>query len=123
MSISKAQHDELCTSYAALALYDGDAEITSDQISSLIQATGNEVEAYWPTLFASFIAKSGIEKLILSASSGGGGGGGGGGGDGAGGEGEAAPAEEKKEEEEEEEIDMGGGMDMFGGGDEGGGDY
>lgn len=24
MSISKAKHDELCTSYAALALYDGD---------------------------------------------------------------------------------------------------
>jgi len=45
------------------------------------------------------------------------GGGGGGGGD-------AAAEEEEKEEEKEEEasIDMGGGMDMFGG-DEGGGDY
>lgn len=43
--------------------------------------------------------------------------GGGGGGGGSGGGGAAAPAaEEKKEEEEEEEIDMGGGMDMFGGG-------
>lgn len=44
------------------------------------------------------------------------GGGGGGGGD--------ADAEEEKEEEkeEEEEMDLGGGMDMFGG-DEGGGDY
>lgn len=43
------------------------------------------------------------------------GGGGAGGGD--------APAEEAEEaEEEEEEIDMGGGMDMFGG-EEGGGDY
>lgn len=92
------------------------AEITSDQLSTLITATGNEVEAYWPTLFSSFIAKAGIEELILSASSGGGGGGGGGGGDG-GDSGDAAPAEEeKKEEEEEEEIDMGGGMDMFGGG-------
>lgn len=29
-----------------------------------------------------------------------------------------APAEEVKEEEEEEEADMGGGMDMFGGGDD-----
>lgn len=43
--------------------------------------------------------------------------GGGGGGDGAAAE-EAAP----EEEEEEEEMDLGGGMDMFGG-DEGGGDY
>eukprot|EP00538_Stauroneis_constricta_P013614 CAMPEP_0119545608 /NCGR_PEP_ID=MMETSP1352-20130426/313_1 /TAXON_ID=265584 /ORGANISM="Stauroneis constricta, Strain CCMP1120" /LENGTH=325 /DNA_ID=CAMNT_0007590181 /DNA_START=193 /DNA_END=1170 /DNA_ORIENTATION=+ len=46
-----------------------------------------------------------------------GGGGGGGGGD-AGGE-----AEEEKVEEEEEEMDLGGGMDMFGGEEAGGGDY
>ncbi|CAM9773428.1 unnamed protein product [Ectocarpus sp. 6 AP-2014] len=122
MSISKELHDELCTSYAALALYDGDAEITSDQLSALITATGNEVEGYWPTLFSGFLAKAGIEKLILAASSGSGGGGGGGGGGDGGGDAPAAE-EEKKEEEEEEEIDMGGGMDMFGGGDEGGGDY
>ncbi|CAM9133140.1 unnamed protein product, partial [Ectocarpus sp. 4 AP-2014] len=115
MSISKELHDELCTSYAALALYDGDAEITSDQLSALITATGNEVEGYWPTLFSGFLAKAGIEKLILAASSGSGGGGGGGGGGGDGGD-DAPAAEEKKEEEEEEEIDMGGGMDMFGGG-------
>jgi len=46
-----------------------------------------------------------------------GGGGGGGGGDGA--------AEEEKEEEKEveEEMDLGGGMDMFGGEEAGGGDY
>jgi len=36
-----------------------------------------------------------------------------------------ATAEEAKpeEKEEEEEADLGGGMDMFGGGDAGGGDY
>lgn len=72
------------------------------------------MEAYWPTLFASYLSKNGIEKLILSASPGGGGGGGGAGAVEASGD---APAEEEKkeEEEEEEEIDMGGGMDMFGG--------
>ena len=49
---------------------------------------------------------------------GGGGGGGGGGGD------AAAAEEEKEEEKEEEEMDLGGGMDMFGGEEgEGGGDY
>ena len=50
-------------------------------------------------------------------------GGGGGGGSGGGGGGGDAHVEEKEEEEEEEEeeVDMGGGMDMFGG-DEGGGD-
>ena len=31
---------------------------------------------------------------------------------------DAAPAVEEEEEEEEEEVDMGGGMDMFGGGDD-----
>lgn len=43
---------------------------------------------------------------------------GGGGGGGGGGNADAAPVveEKKEEEEEEEEIDMGGGMDMFGGG-------
>lgn len=88
-------------------------------MNQLIEATGNEVEGYWPSLFAGFLAKAGIEELILSASSGGGGGGGGGAGagDDAGGD-AAAPVEEKKEEEEEEDIDMGGGMDMFGGGEQ-----
>ena len=47
------------------------ADVTSDQINTLITATGNEVEAYWPTLFSAFLAKTGIEKLILAASSGG----------------------------------------------------
>jgi len=52
-------------------------------------------------------------KFAGSGSGGGGGGGGGGG----------AAAEAKEEEkEEEEEMDLGGGMDMFGG-DKGGGDY
>ena len=58
----------------------------------------------------SALIEAGKGKL---ASFGGGGGGGGGGGD------DAPKAEEKVEEEEEEEVDMGGGMDMFGGGDEG----
>eukprot|EP00566_Odontella_aurita_P017769 CAMPEP_0113537644 /NCGR_PEP_ID=MMETSP0015_2-20120614/6937_1 /TAXON_ID=2838 /ORGANISM="Odontella" /LENGTH=266 /DNA_ID=CAMNT_0000437155 /DNA_START=517 /DNA_END=1317 /DNA_ORIENTATION=+ /assembly_acc=CAM_ASM_000160 len=44
-----------------------------------------------------------------------------GGGGGGGGDGEAAAEEE--EEEEEEEADIGGGVDMFGGGDGDGGDY
>eukprot|EP00633_Aureoumbra_lagunensis_P001067 CAMPEP_0197285038 /NCGR_PEP_ID=MMETSP0890-20130614/169_1 /TAXON_ID=44058 ORGANISM="Aureoumbra lagunensis, Strain CCMP1510" /NCGR_SAMPLE_ID=MMETSP0890 /ASSEMBLY_ACC=CAM_ASM_000533 /LENGTH=274 /DNA_ID=CAMNT_0042752175 /DNA_START=279 /DNA_END=1103 /DNA_ORIENTATION=+ len=70
-------------------------------------------------------------KLFVSdpeafkAKYGAGGGGGGGSGGGSGGAGDsAAAAEEKKEEveEEDEEIDMGGGMDMFGDGDGGGGD-
>eukprot|EP00616_Rhizochromulina_sp_CCMP1243_P007650 CAMPEP_0118970630 /NCGR_PEP_ID=MMETSP1173-20130426/7484_1 /TAXON_ID=1034831 /ORGANISM="Rhizochromulina marina cf, Strain CCMP1243" /LENGTH=76 /DNA_ID=CAMNT_0006920009 /DNA_START=110 /DNA_END=337 /DNA_ORIENTATION=+ len=72
--------DQLATSYAAIALYDGGAEITSDQIVALLKATGHEgVEPYWPVLFAGML-KSQIEELILTGSAGGGGGGGGSGG-------------------------------------------
>jgi len=56
------------------------------------------------------------DPAAFTAKYGSGGGGGGGGGAAA-----EAAVEEKKEEEEEEEVDMGGGMDMFGG--EGGDDY
>ncbi|CAM9097164.1 unnamed protein product, partial [Chrysoparadoxa australica] len=102
MALTKEVHDELCTAYAALALYDGEAEITSDQLKALINATGNEVEPYWPILFSSFIQRAGMEKLVFTVGTPGGGGGGGGGGDAAGDGG--AGAEEKKVEEEEEEV-------------------
>ncbi len=61
-----------------------------------------------------------IEAGTAKLASVGTGGGGGGGGDRSGAAGGDAPKEEAAEEEEEEEVDMGGGMDMFGGGD---GDY
>ena len=110
---SKDQHDEMCVSMAALILSDGEKEITADAISAIVKASGNAVEGYWPSIFASLLQGKKVEELLLS---GGGGGGGGGGG-------EAAAEEEKKEEEEEEEVDMGGGMSMFGDEEAGGGDY
>ena len=150
--LSKAQKDELATSFAILALYDGEAEISSGQVSSLLQATGNtEVEPFYPIIFANFLSDpEKVATLIASPGAGSGGkfrpsimvisrlwalltfvfrgvlyhsGGGGGGGAVAGGD--AGAAEEKEEEKvEEEEAEIGGGMDMFGGGDAGGGgDY
>ena len=104
---------------AALALYDGEAEITSANISALLDASNNKVAPYWPGFFASILADGKIEDILYSVGSSG-----------------AAPvaagaaaaggdnAEEKKEEKpKEEEVDaLDGGMDMFGGGG-GGGDY
>ena len=118
-SLSKQQKDEMATSFAILALYDGGAEISSEQVSTLLNATNNtEVEAYYPTIFANFLADP--EKIIELITTPGGAGGSSGGDGGAAGGDEAA--EEKEEEKvEEEEMDLGGGMDMFGGGD--GGDY
>mmetsp|Transcript_27770 Transcript_27770/g.36400 ORF Transcript_27770/g.36400 Transcript_27770/m.36400 type:complete len:116 (+) Transcript_27770:104-451(+) len=114
-----ANKDELVTSYAALCLYDGEAEITSEQLNTLITATGNEVEPYWPILFSKFLQDK-IETIILSGGGGGGAAAAGGGAAGGGGEGgDAAAEEEKKEEEEEADDALEGGMDMFGDG----GDY
>ena len=107
------------TSLAAMALFDGDAEVSADQLNALITATGNTVEAYWPSLFASMLTPT-LAEVIFSR------GGGCGGGDAPAGAaaagGDDAPAA-KEEKPKEEEVDaLAGGMDMFGG-EEGGGDY
>ena len=95
------------------------AEVSSDSISGLLNATGNtEVEAYYPVIFANFLSDPEKVSAILTQP-GGSGGGGDGGADG--GEGEEAEEEKEEEKVEEEEIDMGGGMSMFG--DDEGDDY
>ncbi|GMI30331.1 hypothetical protein TeGR_g3794 [Tetraparma gracilis] len=117
-ALNAEQKQEMATSFACLALYDGEAEISSEQIAALLKATGVEVEGFYPIIFSQMMTPAKITELL--AAPGGSGGGGGGGGDAGG------AAEEEKEEEkvEEEEMDMGGSMDMFGGdGGEGGGDY
>eukprot|EP00545_Synedropsis_sp_CCMP1620_P001818 CAMPEP_0119013892 /NCGR_PEP_ID=MMETSP1176-20130426/9183_1 /TAXON_ID=265551 /ORGANISM="Synedropsis recta cf, Strain CCMP1620" /LENGTH=121 /DNA_ID=CAMNT_0006967019 /DNA_START=71 /DNA_END=436 /DNA_ORIENTATION=+ len=118
--LTKEQKDEYATSFAILALYDGGAEITSEQVTALLQATGNtEVEAFYPIIFANYLSDpETLGKLI--ATPGGGGGGGDGGGDAGG---EAAVEEVEEEKPVEEEMDMAGGIDMFGGDEGGGSDY
>ncbi|OWY94552.1 hypothetical protein PHMEG_00035682 [Phytophthora megakarya] len=113
-TITKEQHDELCVAYASMILFDGEHEITSEAIQQIVNASGNEVEPYWPTLFASLLSKEG--KILELISSGGAAAGGAAAAPGAAGaEGAEAAAEEEKAVVEEEEVDMGGGMDMFGG--------
>jgi len=102
-------------------LYDGNAEISSDQISALLTATNNEVEGFYPIIFANYLTKEKIEELINTP--GGSGGGGGGGGDGGDGGDVGDGAEAAEEKVQEEEMDLSGGMDMFGGEEGGGGDY
>ena len=53
-SLSKEQKDEYAVTYAALALWDGGAEVTTDKIKEILEATGCEVEAYWPMIAAKF---------------------------------------------------------------------
>merc|ERR1712160_138415 len=90
------------TAFAALALYDGGAEVTAEQINTIITATNNTVEGYYPVIFANFLSSpEKIAQLIASP--------------GGGGEGAAAVEEvEEKVEEEEVEMDMSGGGGLFG---------
>ena len=103
-----------------MALYDGDAEITANNIKTLLAASNNEVAPYWPSLFANILKNGRIEAMVFST-----------GGSAAapaaaapaaaGGAPAAAAKEEKKKEEEVDALD--GGMDMFGGGGAKTGDY
>ena len=103
--LSKEEHDELCCSYAALMLHDDGLEITAEKLSAVIKASGNEVEPYWPMLFAKALKGADVGALLSNIGSAAPAGGA----VAAGGDAPAA-AEEKKEEkkEEPEDVDMGG---------------
>ncbi|KAL7461021.1 hypothetical protein ACHAXS_001456 [Conticribra weissflogii] len=107
-----------------LLVLGGNASPTADDVTKALASVGVEADAESLQRFMSEMEGKDLNEVLeagqemLAKFGSGGGGGGGGGGSGGGG-----AAEEEKEEEkvEEEEADMGGGMDMFGGGD--GGDY
>jgi large subunit ribosomal protein LP1 len=104
---------------AALALHDGDAEVTAANISALLKATNNDVAVYWPGLWANALKGDNLEKLMMTL-----GGGGGAAPAAAAGPAKAAAPAAKAEKPKEEEVDaLDGGMNMFGGGGGGGGDY
>lgn len=69
MSISKAEHDELCCVYAGLLLFDDKIEITGDKLNKVIAASGNTVESYYPEFFAKFFKSVDIEKLLQNVGS------------------------------------------------------
>jgi len=109
--LSGPEKDELVCTYAALILHDAEAEISAENMTTLIKAAGCSVDAYWPTLYSKMLGGKDIGDMLKF---GGGGGGGGGapaaggaaaaGGD-AGGAAAAAPVEEE-EEEDEMEFDL-----------------
>jgi len=112
--LSKGEHDELCCIYSALLLHDEGIDVDSSKINKLISVSGNEVEKYWPVLFANALKGKNISDLLTNLGSGGGPSAQ----EGAPQEtaGEATKEEEKKEEEEEEAME--GAMDLFGGDDD-----
>ena len=103
--LSKSDHDELACTYAALILHDDGLEITAEKLSKVIKASGNEVEPYWPMLFAKALKGQDVGELLTNLASAGPAAGP------AAAAGpvaveEEAPKEEKKEEAED--VDMGG---------------
>lgn len=66
--IDKQQHDELCCTYAALILHDEKIEITTQQLKKVIEASGNKVDAFWPSLFAKALAGININSLMSGSS-------------------------------------------------------
>ena len=64
MSISKAEHDELCCVYAGLLLFDDGIEITADKLQKVIKASGNEVDGYYPEFFAKYLSKVDIKSML-----------------------------------------------------------
>merc|ERR1712124_66185 len=102
--LTKEQKDELCVSYAALMLHDDGLEINAEKLSKIIKASGNEVEPYWPMLFAKALKGQDVGALLSNIGSAGPAAGP------AAAAGGDAPAEAKQEEkkEEAEDVDMGG---------------
>merc|ERR1712159_986270 len=100
--LSKAEKDELCCSYAALMLYDDGVEITAEKLAKVIKDSGNEVEPYWPMLFAKALKGQDVGALLSNI----GNAGPAAGPAAAGGAAAAEVVEEKVEEKKEEEEDV-----------------
>ena len=64
--LSKDDKDELVCTYAALLLHDSKLNITGDKLGQVIKSSGNEVEAYWPGLFAKALVGHDIDELITN---------------------------------------------------------
>ena len=66
MSISKAEHDELCCVYAGLLLFDEGIEITAEKINKIIEASGNKVDSYYPEFFGKYLHDADIKTLLTA---------------------------------------------------------
>mmetsp|Transcript_9730 Transcript_9730/g.13756 ORF Transcript_9730/g.13756 Transcript_9730/m.13756 type:complete len:126 (-) Transcript_9730:1988-2365(-) len=117
--LSESKKQELVASLATLLVGSAADEISAESLSAVAEASGNSLSPSYASLFSSVASSAGgIDKFCAAPGSGGGGGGGAASGGAA-----AAEEEVEEEKEEEEEMDLGGGMDMFGGEEAGDGGY
>ena len=69
MSVSKAEHDELCCVYAGLLLADENLEISADKLNKIIAVSGNQVDGYYPDFFERFFKNNNLNTLLTSIGS------------------------------------------------------
>merc|ERR1712127_1115046 len=62
--MGKEEKDRLACTYAALLLHDGDLEISEEKLSKVLKASNNQVESYWPSLFAKAMKGQDVAKLL-----------------------------------------------------------
>ena len=63
-SWSEEEKSENIVSIASLMLYDDGAEISAENISKLVKASGNAVEAYWPALFSKMLQAGDVSSML-----------------------------------------------------------
>ena len=74
LEVVGADKEALVTSLAAILLADVSAEVTAENISSVVSASGNKIAAYYPDIFVNVIEKAGgVDKFFQKPGGGGGG--------------------------------------------------
>lgn len=74
LSSTGPARDQFVVALAALVCHDSGADASSDNLNSVISASGNSVGAYWTPLYAQYIEKAGgVDKFFTKVGSGGGG--------------------------------------------------
>ena len=73
LEVTGSDKEALVTSLAAILLADVSAEVTAENISSVVSASGNKVAAYYPDIFVNVIEKAGgVDKFFQKPGGGGG---------------------------------------------------
>ncbi len=101
--LSDTQKHQLACNLAILLLHDEKSDITSENITRILKASGLTVPAYWPNLMSKALSGKDVSEFLTVS-----GGGGGSGPNGKTGGEEAEEPEKEPTEEEEEDVSMGG---------------